>query len=81
MVYSTMDMIFEQGTVYGSRYYIARISYGGGKWTEMRQWCVDTLGPSPKDGVFTPGARWYDNDSAFWFRNLEDRNWFILRWQ
>jgi hypothetical protein len=47
----------------------------------MVEWCVETYGPSPSDGVWTPGAKWYVNNSKFWFRTKEDLEWFVLRWQ
>ena len=28
-----------------------------------------------------PGERWYANNSKFWFRNKQDLEWFLLRWQ
>ena len=49
-------------------------------WNNMIAWCVDTYGPTPKDGVWTPGQRWYVNNSRFWFRDIKDKDWFILKW-
>jgi hypothetical protein len=49
-------------------------------WSAQMAWCVDTFGPGPEDGVWTPGARWYANNAKFWFRDEKDRDWFILRW-
>ena len=50
------------------------------EWHEMVAWCVDTFGPTPKDGVWTPKQRWYVNNAKFWFKEAKDRDWFILRW-
>jgi len=62
----------------------------GKPWANMFQWCVDTMGecgnkdpwggmhPGPDNIV--PHARWYINDSKFWFKDPEDQVMFILRW-
>ena len=50
------------------------------QWDAMVAWVVETFGPTPKDGVWTPEARWYCNNARFYFRNIKDRDWFILRW-
>jgi len=46
----------------------------------MVGWCVETFGPTTDDGVWTPGQRWYVNNARFWFKDVKDRDWFILRW-
>jgi hypothetical protein len=82
-----MDIKLGEGRVYGARYYTAMPDFGWGSgwynqhWNDMENWCVETFGDPPKDGVWTPSARWYVNNSMFWFRNIEDRNWFILRFE
>jgi hypothetical protein len=83
-----MELKCDEGTVYGARYYTAQpiqLDYLYGQshteWNNMIKWCVDTYGPSPSDGIWTPGARWYVNNAKFWFRKIEDRSWFMLRWQ
>lgn len=85
-----MDLVCDEGRVYGARYYTIHpvISWDlAGDWGnievwgKMMEWMVETMGPSPSDGVHTPGARWYANNAKFWFRTEEDRNWFMLRWQ
>ena len=86
------DIIIEykcdEGRVFGSRYYTVQpiLPYWNSNdstpmWDDMMRWCVHIYGPAPIDGVWTPNARWYANNSKFWFRKLEDRNWFMLRWQ
>jgi hypothetical protein len=50
------------------------------EWHDMVAWCVDTFGPTAKDGVWTPDQRWYVNNAKFWFKEAKDRDWFILRW-
>lgn len=49
-------------------------------WQDMENWCKATFGDTPEDGVWTPGARWYVNNSKFWFRDLSDATMFVLRW-
>jgi len=78
-----------EGRVYGARYWIVRPVPGwdpngdwGGidTWQRMVKWLVETFGPTPEDGVWTPGMRWYVNDARFYFRTEADRDWFLLRW-
>jgi len=71
-------LTFSEGKVYGEPYLI--VSPTGLNWWEMRSWCVESFGPTPEDGVWTPKMRWYENNSAFWFRNQKDRDWFVMRW-
>jgi len=82
-----INLDLSEGKVYGARYYTVEPQFGGHihtwfrtKWNEMVEWCVATYGPAPKDGVFEPGGRWYTNNSKFWFREEQDREFFILRW-
>ena len=49
-------------------------------WLQMMSWAIENFGPTPEDGVWTSGARWYANNARFYFRNIEDRDWFLLRW-
>lgn len=76
-----------EGTVYGARYYTVAPRFPAHpptwykpEWEAMLSWCIETFDPTPEDGVWTPGARWYVNNSKFWFRNEKDRDWFLLRW-
>ena len=79
------EIILAEGRVYGNRYYTA--APAGGNWKEMEAWCVQTYGAhggaiwgaDPKKAP-VPNERWYMNNSKFWFRNLKDRDWFIMRW-
>jgi hypothetical protein len=57
----------------------------GVSWRDMSDWCSETFGPVSDvwqaDKWFTePGARWYQNNAKFWFRDEADRIWFLLRW-
>jgi hypothetical protein len=67
--------------VYGARYYTAAPIDAHYEWPSMMEWVVNTFGPTAKDGVWTPGMRWYANNAKFWFRNEADLLVFLLRWQ
>ena len=81
----------DEGRVYGARYWTVKPipswelyhdDWGGVDiWNSMFEWCIDTFGPTPDDGVWTPGSRWYVNNAKFWFRTEADRDWFLLRWK
>lgn len=76
----SMQFKFDEGRVYGARYYTVKIDFAGEKWFDMEKWCEETMGPTTEDGVWTPSQRWYVNNQMFWFRTEADRNWFVLRW-
>lgn len=80
------EIELSESRVYGSRYYTAHPkgytpNWDNQTWNKMVSWCTDTYGATPTDGVWTPNARWYINNSKFWFRNKKDLEWFLLRWQ
>jgi hypothetical protein len=73
----------DEGRVYGSRYYTVHPIIGWddlASWPNMVEWCKQTFGPTAKDGIWTPGMRWYVNNARFYFRTEADRDWFLLRW-
>jgi hypothetical protein len=79
------ELILEQGIAFEQDYYMIYVNgrsvYGDYNiWNDMIEWATDTFGPTPKDGVWSPGARWYVNNARFWFREERDREWFVLRW-
>ena len=79
-----LTFVIDEGRVYGARYYTAQPHCEYGEtipWYTMEDWIEEMFGSQSKNGVFTPGARWYANSSRFWFRNKKDLEWFILRWQ
>jgi hypothetical protein len=83
-----IDLDISEGTIYGARYYTVRPNFPEyapawfkPEWDIMVAWCVETFGPTPEDGVWTPGSSWYVNNSKFWFRNKADLEWFLLKWQ
>ena len=86
MVYIAMDMILDEGRVYGARYYTVQpvlpetYHQVQRTWDDMIRWNVNTFGPAPRQGVFEPGGRWYANNAKFWFRNDQDRTLFLLKW-
>lgn len=76
-------MIFDTGTVYGSRYYT--VEPVGGNWLEMEAWCDSTFGECTnriwgETKTPHPEQRWYANNRKFWFRNERDRTMFVLKW-
>lgn len=82
-----MELELSENRVSGTRYHTVnpntnqdpyRCDQG---WLDMENWCIKTFGPTPVDGVWTPNARWYVNNSKFWFRSEADLHWFLLRWQ
>lgn len=84
-----LALVLDEGRVYGARYYTIepKISWDIDKdwgtyevYAMMEKWCAEIYGPTPEDGVWTPGARWYANNERFWFREQKDMEWFILKW-
>ena len=84
-----MELELSDGRVFGARYYTVEpkvhwYSPAGlviNMWREMEEWCIRTYGPTPVNGVWTAGGRWYANNSKFWFREHKDLEWFLLKWQ
>jgi hypothetical protein len=75
----------DTGTVYGEEYYTVQPvgwmhSGDNHTWHQMVGWCVETFGPTTGDGIWTPSQRWYVNNAKFWFKDIKDRDWFIMRW-
>ena len=79
-------MKLSEGTVYGEQYYTVDPNFNwdtgwyNQHWNDMLTWTVNIFGPTPKDGIWTPNARWYANNSKFWFKDKKDLEWFIIRW-
>lgn len=72
------NLIVSEGKIYGALYYC--IEPIGGNWAAMEIWCTDTFGDVSDIWQTSDCGRWYMNDRKFWFRNLKDRDWFILKW-
>ena len=83
-----MKLTFEPTTYTtqdGYEYYSVEVNgreyYGDySVWEDMINWAFETYGPTPTDGIWTSGARWYVNNARFWFKDKKDLEWFILRW-
>jgi hypothetical protein len=86
-----MELEKGEGRVFGARYYTIRpnfewwmpssqLDFTDTTWRDMSEWCADIYGPTPSDGVWTPSARWYENNAKFWFRERDDMIMFLLRW-
>jgi len=80
-----MQFEHDEGRIHGARYYTVKPLFehwlsDNTIWRDMTEWCVDTYGASAEMGVWTPGARWYANNSKFWFRDEEDKLMFVMRW-
>lgn len=78
------DLILEESRISGTRYYT--VEPVGGTWAEMESWCRAAFGDpgdlwKPHDFVWPEEVRWVQNDRKFWFRNIKDRDWFIMRWR
>lgn len=81
-----MELKCEEGRIFGARYYTVEPTFGSGKWFEMEEWCITAFGKvsniwGTSADTWRDNKRWYMNNNKFWFRNEEDRNWFMLRWQ
>ena len=85
-----MQLELLEGRVFVARYYTVQPTIGWDlvndwgnleSWPKMVEWCVESFGPTPDDGIWTPGSRWYVNNAKFWFRNEIDRTVFVLKWQ
>jgi hypothetical protein len=84
-----MELKLGEGRVYGARYYtiepIQDWQYNI-DWYSMIDWVEEIFGPSEgsiwfdKNVAPEAGQRWYTNNGKFWFRNEEDRTFFVLRW-
>ena len=74
-------MIVSEGTVYGEKYYTVIPTFSKIKWDNMAVWCTESFGETPAEGVWTPQARWYENNQRFWFRDKKDLEWFLLKWE
>lgn len=78
------DLILDEGTVFGAKYHT--VEPVGGHWPDMEDWARQTFGDPAdiweRDKFMWPECgRWYMNDRKFWFRNLKDRDWFVVRWR
>jgi hypothetical protein len=84
-VLKSMSMMFDfylehsTGTVYGEPYLtVTPVNADGEKLNDMTVWMYNTFGLSPD--LKEANARWYANNGKFWFRDAQDRDWFVLKW-
>jgi len=82
-----MELGLNEGRISGKRYYTVKLIFNeysfsdtATTWRDVMDWCNKTFGTQPQDGIWTPGARWYTNNSKFWFRDEQDLTVFMLRW-
>jgi len=78
------DLVLDEGTVYGSRYYTVQPI--GGNWGEMEKWCTQVFGEGCRatwgeKKAPVPERRWYMNNNKFWFKSEKDRTMFIMMWR
>ena len=78
------DLIMNEGTVFGAKYFT--VEPIGGNWKDMEAWAKQSFGEPAdiweKDKFMWPECgRWYMNNRKFWFRNERDRDWFIIKWR
>jgi hypothetical protein len=72
------------GHLYDIEYHQVSPIVSGGEWQEMMKWITDTFGTCSYEkgpGVWTPNQRWYANNSKFLFKDQQDCEWFMLRWE
>ena len=70
--------------VYGTDYHQITPIVSGGEWQDMIKWVLETFGACSHErgpGVWTPDQPWYANNGKFLFKDIEDCEWFLLRWQ
>ena len=75
--HSPSQLVLSEGKAFGVKYYCAEPV--GMDWVAVLKWCTDTFGEMShiRDG---DNGRWYINNRTLYFRNLKDRDWFVLRW-
>jgi len=58
-------------------YWVRPYNYDEKEWQGMSQWMTDTMGDC---NWLKENARWVGSDRKYWFRDEQDRTFFILRW-
>ena len=84
-------MIISEGKIFGEKYYTVDPelvdfndfdpNFFHQSWHDIEIWCIKTFGCTPANGVWEPHGRWYMNNSKFWFKDKQDLEWFLLKWQ
>ena len=57
-------------------YWVKPCNYTKQDWDEMCVWMVTTFG----NGDWMADGLWVGSDRKYWFRDEQDRTFFILRW-
>lgn len=75
--HSPKKLVLGKGTAFGVGYHL--VEPVGMDWVAILKWCTETFGEMShiRDG---DNGRWYINNRTIYFRNLKDRDWFVLRW-
>ena len=75
--YGPKKLVLGAGSAFGVNYHL--VEPVGMDWVAILKWCTETFGEMShiKDG---DNGRWYINNRTLYFRNLKDRDWFVLRW-
>lgn len=90
-VHKNVELVCDKGLVYGLRYCTVEPKNlewqdTQAMWDDMMLWCRNQFGDpgdlweQTKNLTPKPNARWYSNNSKFWFRNEAERTMFLLRW-
>jgi hypothetical protein len=58
-------------------YWVRPYNYDEKEWQGMSQWMTDTMGDC---NWLKENARWVGSNRKYWFRDEQDRTFFILRW-
>jgi len=58
-------------------YWVRPYNYDEKEWLDMNQWMINTFDDS---NWLSENARWVGSDRKYWFRDEQDRTFFILRW-
>lgn len=58
-------------------YWVKPCNYNAGEWSDIDHWMRDTMGDS---NWLKENARWVGSNRKYWFRDEQDRTFFILRW-
>ena len=58
-------------------YWVRPHNYDEKEWYDMNNWIIDTMGSS---NWSVEHGRWVGSNRKYWFRDEQDRTFFILRW-
>ena len=58
-------------------YWVRPHNYDEKEWYDMNNWIIDTMGSS---NWSVEHGRWVGSNRKYWFRDVQDRTFFIWRW-